>query len=207
MNSESVAAKIVPRWEWRTFAQSLASLEARATGVAGVAPRQSDEIYLLNLRGPHNAKIRGGAFDIKQLQQVSAEGLELWSPAFKGNFPLTAAQLRDAFSAWALPPPDFARDGYTLEQFLGEVALPALGLRVARVAKVRRGFVFGGCTAEFAGVVVDGVACETFCLEHENPALILAALTQLRLTPQANVNYPEGLKRALGIGRAALAAA
>ncbi len=207
MNAGPETAKIVPRWEWRIFAKSLAALAARVPEVAGVAARQSEEIYLLNLRGAHNAKIRGGAFDIKQLREVNAAGLELWSPAFKGEFPLSRGQLQQAFAAWALPAPDFARDIYSLDQFLGEVALPALGLRVARVAKARRGFVYGGCTAEFAGVEVDGVACETFCLEHENPALILAALGQLGLVSQANVNYPEGLKRALGIGRAALAAA
>jgi exopolyphosphatase/guanosine-5'-triphosphate,3'-diphosphate pyrophosphatase len=204
---DSTEPKIVPRWEWRTFAKSLAALEARAAGGKGAGPRQSDEIYLLNLRGPHNAKIRGGVLDIKQLQQVNAEGLELWSPAFKGTFPLSQVQLGGAFVAWALPAPQFGRDIYTLEQFLGEIAARSQALRVVRVKKNRRGFTLSGCTAEFAGVVVDGIACESFCLEHENPALIVAALKDLALASQPNINYPEGLKRALGMGREALAAA
>jgi len=203
----SIESKVVPRWEWRTFAKSLAALETRAGGVAGVAPRQSDEIYLLNLRGPHNAKVRGGVLDIKQLREVNAEGLELWNPVFKGTFPLSRAQLDDAFAAWELPLPQFTRDVYTLEQFLDEIAARSQALRVARVTKSRRGFTVGGCTAEFAGVVVDGVACESFCLEHENPALIVTALKQLGLESQSNINYPEGLKRVLGIGRETLAAA
>ena len=116
-------------------------------------------------------------------------------------------QLGAAYAAWALPPPLFSRDIYTLEQFLDEIAAHSDALRVARVKKSRRGFTVGGCTAEFAGVVVDGIACESFCLEHENPALIVAALKELGLASHPNINYPEGLKRALGIGRETLAAA
>ena len=196
---------VIPRWEWRTFALTLDQLEAHIGAVARVSPRESDELYLLNLRGPHNAKIRGGVLDIKQLQEVNAGGLELWKPVFKAAFPLAAAGLRDAFTAWALPAPMVARDTYTLDQFLAEVAAPNPALRVAKVRKARRGFTFGGCTAEFAGVMVNGIACESFCLEHEDPSLILAALKELGLASQANINYPEGLKRALGLSREALA--
>lgn len=197
---------VIPRWEWRTFAVILNQLEARIGAAAQVSSRDSDELYLLNLEGPHNAKIRGGVLDIKQLQEVNADGLELWKPAFKAAFPLAAAALRDAFKAWALPTPALARDTYTLDQFLAEVAAPHPALHVAKVRKARRGFTFGGCTAEFASVVVDSHACASFCLEHENPMLIMAALKELRLASQANINYPEGLKRALGLSREPLAA-
>ena len=50
-------AKIVPRWEWRTFDASLNAIEVRlATALAQVAPHTSAEIYLLRLGGPQNAK-------------------------------------------------------------------------------------------------------------------------------------------------------
>jgi hypothetical protein len=204
---ETTESRIVPRWEWRTFAVSLAAVEARVPAAQSALPRHSDEIYLLNLYGPHNAKIRGGVLDIKQLRTVDRSGLELWSPAFKGAFPLSKAQLKDAFSAWALPLPQISRETYALEHFLDEIAVRSPSLRVASVSKTRRGFTLDGCTAEFAGVIVDGIACESFCLEHENPSLITNALKQLGLTSQENISYPEGLKRALGIGRAALVAA
>ena len=208
MANTPVNATPAPRWEWRTFAQSLPALKKAVGNAAGTAaPRASAEIYLLNLRGPHNAKIRNNVLDIKRLQQVSADGLELWSPAFKGSFPASRAQLGDAFAAWGLAAPAFARDSYTLDQFLAEIVAPHHALRRVEVGKNRSGFEFGNCIAEFAEVVVNGIACESFCLEHENPALILAALRQLHLQPRANINYPEGLKRALGIASPALAAA
>jgi hypothetical protein len=197
-----------PRWEWRTFAKTLPALRNAIGAIAdAAAPRESGEIYLLNLYGPHNAKIRNGVLDIKHLHQVNADGLELWNPAFKAQFPVTRGQLAEAFLAWGLAAPSFARESYTLEQFLAEIVAPHDALRRVDVKKTRSGFEFGGCIAEFAGVVVNGVACESFCLEHENPALILAALKQLHLQLQANINYPEGLKRALGVANPALVAA
>jgi exopolyphosphatase / guanosine-5'-triphosphate,3'-diphosphate pyrophosphatase len=199
MCSASTASTVVPRWEWRTFAKSLKALEASIPAAACALLRPSEEIYLLNLRGPHNAKIRGGILDIKQLQIVNAEGLELWRPAFKGAFPLSQAKLQDAFAAWALPQPQFSGEAYTLERFLEEIAVCSADLRITHVCKNRRGFSLGGCTAEFVDVIVNGISCESFCLEQEDPSLITKILKQLGLASRANINYPEGLKRALGI--------
>ena len=95
--------QIIPRWEWRTFSASLAALE-RATGpLADVAPRNSSEIYILSLHGPQNAKLRGGLIDIKRLQQVDDDGLELWEPVLKVKFPLGRYDIAVAFSEWHLP--------------------------------------------------------------------------------------------------------
>ena len=50
-------AKIVLRWEWRTFDASLNAIEGRiAAALEQVAPHTSAEIYLLRLGGPQNAK-------------------------------------------------------------------------------------------------------------------------------------------------------
>ena len=74
-----VASKdqIIPRWEWRTFSASLAARERAIGPLADVAPRNSSEIYILSLHGPQNAKLRDGLIDIKRLQQVDDDGLEL----------------------------------------------------------------------------------------------------------------------------------
>ena len=83
-----------PRWEWRTFGAGLSDIEAKVGLTARIAPRQSDEIYLLNFATPHSAKIRGGVLEVKRLLQVDSSGLEQWSPAFKARFPLSAPMLQ-----------------------------------------------------------------------------------------------------------------
>jgi len=65
-----------PRWEWRTFGAGLSDIEAKIGLAARIAPRQSDEIYLLNSDMPHSAKIRGGVLEVKRLLQVNPSGLE-----------------------------------------------------------------------------------------------------------------------------------
>ncbi len=58
-----------PRWEWRTFGVRLSDIEAIIGLAARIAPRRSDEIYLLNSATPHSAKIRGGVLEVKRLLQ------------------------------------------------------------------------------------------------------------------------------------------
>lgn len=196
---ETNATIIVPRWEWRCFADSLASVAAAAAIPGDAAPRESDEIYLLDPRGTQNAKIRDDVLDIKQLHQTDADGLELWEPVFKARFPLSRSDLASASAIWALPLERTARETYTIRQFLDEVIALRPDLRVVRVHKSRRGFTFGGCIAELAKLVVESAMLESFSLEHEDRTRILAALRQLGLDGRANTNYPLGLKRAVGL--------
>jgi len=193
--------KISPRWEWRTFSASLDALERAIGLLADVTPRDSSEIYVLSLHGPQNAKLRDGRIDIKRLQQVDDDGLELWEPVFKAKFPLGRSDIAITFSEWHLPLPALSRDSYTIEEFLNSLIAAQPALRVARVDKSRRSFVFQGCIAEFVRLSVDLQLLQSFSLEHEDRSLILAALQQLGLDSHANTSYPLGLKRALGLDR------
>ena len=164
------------------------------------APRESDEIYLLD-PGESERQIRDEVLDIKQLHQTDADGLELWEPVFKARFPLSRSDLASASAIWALPLETMAREAYTIQQFLDEVISLRSDLRVARVHKSRRSFTFGGCIAELVRLTVESRTLESFSLEHEDPKRILAALRKLGLDGHANTNYPLGLKRALGLER------
>lgn len=190
---------VVPRWEWRMFAPSLATIEVGLSGLAGAVTRASAEIYLLHLGGPQNAKIRDDTFDVKRLRKVDRNGLELWEPVLKARFPLTRADVATAFAEWRIARPRLDRDRYTSDQFLGEVIAAQSALVAAHVTKSRRGFDYLGCIAELVRLSVDAIALESFALEHEEPDRILKGLSSLGLQSRANTNYPAGLKRALGL--------
>ena len=89
----------------------------KLVSTARIAPRQSDEIYLLNFATPHSAKICGGVLEVKRLLQVNSSGLEQWTPAFKERFPLSAPMLRSAFAALDLQPIATRREVYDLQEF------------------------------------------------------------------------------------------
>jgi hypothetical protein len=62
------------RWEWRTFASSLADLEAKIAAVADVPVHESREVYLLGARDDLNLKLRNGTLDLKCLEETDANG-------------------------------------------------------------------------------------------------------------------------------------
>lgn len=185
-----------PRWEWRIFGSDLSAIEAKI-GAAAVAPRHSEEIYLLNAATPHSAKIRDSALEVKRLLRVDANGLELWNPAFRAEFPLSAPMLAEAFAALALAPPHLPAKDFDCGAFLTEVVARCAALWAARVKKARRQFVFLDCAAEFVQVRVGALSLESFAIESEEPALVLFALRELGLNSRLNVNFPKGVERAL----------
>jgi exopolyphosphatase / guanosine-5'-triphosphate,3'-diphosphate pyrophosphatase len=191
-------AKIVLRWEWRTFDASLNAIEGRiAAALEQVAPHTSAEIYLLRLGGPQNTKIRDGILDVKRLQQVDVNGLELWEPVLKAKFPLSQNDVATAFLEWQLSLPGLGRNTYTIDQFTNQLIVAQPHLRVAPVTKSRRRFTFAACMAEFVRLSVDSLYLESFSLEHEQTGPIVAALNDLGLVNVSNINYPLALKRAL----------
>ena len=147
--------KIVPRWEWRSFAPSLPTIAQAVAIPSDVASRESDEIYLLGRSGTANVKIRDGVLDIKRLRQIDADGLELWEPVFKAHFPLGRSDLAAASAVWPLPLETLPRETYTIDQFIEEVISLRADLHVVRVHKSRRAFTFAGCIAELVRLTVE----------------------------------------------------
>ncbi len=186
-----------PRWEWRTFGARLSNIESKVGLTAQIAPRQSDEIYLLNSAAAHNAKIRGGVLEVKRLLRVDANGLEQWRPVFKASFPLSAPVAQSAFAALELQPLATRSGACDLDEFLAELASRGKPLRAIQVKKARRQFVFLNCAAEFVRLDIGPVAQQSFCVEDEDPLKVLAAVRELGLDPHANMSFPKGIERAL----------
>lgn len=187
----------LPRWEWRTIASSLGDLRGALAGVRIDQVRHIQETYLLCAKSNHNAKIRDGLMDLKWRKQVDRHGLELWDPVLKSTFPCDPEELLQLFGGWGIPLPELARSGYSQQEFLSEVVAPHPDLRAVQVAKVREGFSLDGTTCELVRLDMAGTALESFCVEHEDPRLVLQVLQKLGLDNRPNVNYPMGLKHAL----------
>lgn len=188
-----------PRWEWRTFGADLSAIEAKIGLAIQVAPRRSEEIYLLSPATPHSAKIRDSALEVKRLLQVGENGLELWTPAFKAEFPLPAEALTEAFAALGLAPPAVRPRDYDLDAFLTEVVALCEALRAVAVKKARRQFVFFDCAAEFVRLRIGALAQESFALEDEKPSRVVAALRALGLESFPNIGFSKGVERALAL--------
>jgi exopolyphosphatase/guanosine-5'-triphosphate,3'-diphosphate pyrophosphatase len=188
-------AAIVPRWEWRTFGPGVEIAAPHFAALESTGVQESDETYLLSGARP-TAKARDGLMDIKALIEVDAAGLEQWRPVIKTAFPLPAADVATAFEALGLAAPAMARDTYTFDQFVAELAGPG-GLRPVAVHKRRVRYVINGCTSEVTDVTADGIAGRTVAIESTDAAAVTEAVASVGLGEYVNTSYARGLEAIL----------
>ena len=186
MTSErSVIEGIVPRWEWRAFAERFADAERRFAALSPERERIGDELYLLSLNSDASVKVRDGFMDIKALERVNGDGLEQWKPVMKAGFPLPAAEVRAVLESLGVTPPRLARPAYTLDQLVDELVTPDPDLLAVAVHKRRAHYTFGGCRAELSEVRTGEGVRQTISIESEDPDRVAAAVRELGLDPGA----------------------
>jgi hypothetical protein len=198
---EEPVSEIIPRFEFRTFAQNFGLVEMKLRRLSPCEQiRESSEIYIISAgNDQNNTKIRDGKMDIKVLVNQD-RGLEQWNPRMKGQFPMKTEVLqKEVFPAFGVDVPKFARSEYTLEQYLDDIIYPHPKLTPVRVDKLRFGFTVNGCITEIAHLLINGAAIQTVAVEQENAGAVLKALEQLGLTEFENVNYLRAIKRIIGL--------
>jgi exopolyphosphatase/guanosine-5'-triphosphate,3'-diphosphate pyrophosphatase len=189
---------IVPRWEWRAFAENFGVADQRFRELPPGKVQESDELYLLSPRSDANLKIRDGLMDIKTLEQVDEHGLQQWRPVLKAAFPLPAAEVARVCAALDVSPLP-RRDSYSLEALQAELAHPSRGVRAVPIHKKRQRYSVGGCMAEMTELAADGRSTRSVAIEFEDPARVWEAVREMGLAKFENTSYPRGLKQLLGI--------
>jgi hypothetical protein len=193
--------EIVPRFEFRAFAQDFGVVEETMRTLSPEARfRESLEVYILSAgNDQNNTKVRASLMDIKTRLR-SERGCEQWSPRMKGEFPMAAdILLGEVFPAFAVPAPKLGRETYTLQEFLDELVAPNPDLQAASVHKRRYGYEVMGCMAEVAEVLVNGARIKTASLESADLDALEAARSRTRLDAYENVNYLVAIKRVIGM--------
>ncbi len=194
-------SKIIPRYEFRTFAQNFGMVETRMRQLSNCEMiRESAEIYIVSATNDeNNTKIRDDKMDIKELVEKK-QGLERWNPRMKGEFPMSAEIIQtDVFPAFGVDRPEFNRDTYTLAQYLDEIIKPHPQLAAVDVFKRRFAFTVNGCIAEIAHLLVNGAAIQTVAVELADVDAVLAATKMLGLAAYENVNYLLAIKRIISL--------
>lgn len=192
-------AEIIPRWEWRTFQIDLGKPELNIRSYPEGQTRESSEVYILSEVSMDNTKIRDGLMDIKTLQQVNENRLELWLPIMKGQFPLPASEIEKVFKCFRVSLPKKMKESYSYEEYLAELIKPSKLLKAVNVHKKRTGFTIDGTIVEVAEVTVDGKVIKTAAVEHADPDLVFATVQKLELNIFPNINYLRGLKNIVGM--------
>jgi exopolyphosphatase/guanosine-5'-triphosphate,3'-diphosphate pyrophosphatase len=173
---------IVPRWEWRVFAERFGAAEGRLASLATAAAEVSDEQYVLGLGSEASVKVRDGLMDMK------------------AGFPLARADVVRVMEALGASPGDLARARYSLDELVGEVLGPRADLLVLGVHKERVRFTVGGCMAELSELRTEHTATRTVAVESEDADRVIAAVRELGLVAPRNVSVPRKLKALAAFG-------
>lgn len=193
---------VIPRWEWREFADHFPPPFRPAEATPA---RSQEEFYLLSLASSQNVKVREGRLEIKELERREGE-LELWRPTLKEAFPVDRDALVLAFRAWQLPVPADLPAQCDLDTLIHDIIPSQPLLRAVRLTKRRVRLTEFACRGEWIELGIDGRRWEGIAFEDEDPAKLLAFLTQMHLTPWRNESYPQALKRFLALPVSARAA-
>jgi exopolyphosphatase/guanosine-5'-triphosphate,3'-diphosphate pyrophosphatase len=194
-----MSTPVVPRWEWRTFGRSFGPAEERFAALSPERVEESDELYVLSKTVDENVKVRDGLFDVKQLEQVNADGLEQWVPVLKEPFPLAATTATGVLERLAASGPAPERDAYTLREFVRELVVPSPELLAVQVHKRRHRYTIGGCMTELTDLRTDAGETRTVAVESEDADRVIATVRDLGLASYTNTSFPRGLK-ALALG-------
>jgi exopolyphosphatase / guanosine-5'-triphosphate,3'-diphosphate pyrophosphatase len=178
------------RWEWRSFGEQFGGAEERLGPTGPESVVESDETYLLSAESDDAVKVRDGVMDVKHLEQVDDNGLELWKPVMKSPLPILAADARPVLAALS-GSAALDRDTYDI----ADLARAAGGaVRVVPVHKTRRHCTIGGCIAELTDLRAGDRATRTIAIESEEPARVITAVRELGLDSRPNVSVPRGLR-------------
>jgi exopolyphosphatase / guanosine-5'-triphosphate,3'-diphosphate pyrophosphatase len=178
------------RWEWRTFGEQFGGAEELLGSIEPERIVESDETYLISAEGVDAVKLRDGLVDVKHLEQVDENGLELWKPVMKSPLPISPADARAVLAALRVSAP-LDRDTYDLAD-LASVAGAAVG--VVAVHKTRRHYTFGGCMAELTDLRTGDRSTRTIVIESEEPRRVIAVVRELGLGSRPNVSVPRQLR-------------
>jgi exopolyphosphatase/guanosine-5'-triphosphate,3'-diphosphate pyrophosphatase len=165
-------------------------LRLKATSV-----RSSREVYVTGPDAHQRVKVRDGQLDIKTLDQVNADGLQLWRPVSKTPFPIDLSRVREVFARLGVASPDLQRAHYSADQWLAEAVHRVPDLTVCQVSKERHGSTIDGCLAEIAYLAVDGGFVKTIGVEMEDAAAVAATVRSLGFDPVQNEDYVTAFKR------------
>jgi hypothetical protein len=193
--------EIIPRYEFRAFAQNFGLVEEKLRQFSPCEMiRESSEIYIMSaVNNQNNTKIRDNKLDIKVFVKEE-KGLEQWKPRMKGEFPMKVELIHDeVFPAFGVSVPEFKRSEYTLAQYLEEIIRPHPKLVAVRIFKRRFAFTVNGCITEIAELLINGAAIKTVAVESEDVAAVLKAKEMLGLQEYENVNYLLAIKRVIGM--------
>jgi hypothetical protein len=182
---------VPPRYEFRVFGRRLAAERkalARCAAADGEDDPRTDTYFVVPKRADASLKLRDATLDLKLLR-CQEDGLELWLPAGRADFPVAPATLRSGFLAPAGLQIDLPDRPVDRDLLIGLASAAPGPVRLVRIDKRRSRFRIAGAPAEFTRLSVDDEPLETVAVEESDRERALAAVAALGLSGRRNTSY------------------
>lgn len=193
-----------PRYEFRSFGQDFDNAWKRMARLSVPIPekvweRYSEEIYIMSHTNDlNNTKIRDGKMDIKTYVHT-LEGLEMWDPLMKGEFPIKVEMLTgEVFPAFQVKMPDLVKPEYSYAEFM-DIIRKHPDLQAVRVCKKRYGYMVNNTICEYGIVLINGARVVTINSESAEIEDIKKTILDIGLQGVENINYLQAIKRVIGM--------
>jgi hypothetical protein len=193
------AGEVVPRWEWRVFVRGALNVARLASFLKDDTERIRAETYVISTKSLHSIKIHSLVAEVKHLERVAADGLQLWRPMLREEFPLSARVLGQLFLAWGLDEPPPFRPCWSERQLEHDIIAPRIALRSVPVLKQRTPLEVVRCRGEHVGLTVFGEHWESIAFEDPDAGRVRAAAEAVGLSMMPNQSYPSVLARIAGV--------
>ena len=182
------------RWEWRTVAPELPSLDISLPA----AFEATDQTYVVCPESDTRAVIAGNRI-VTDLLEEDRDGVERWSRTIDAVFPLCQRDVRDTLRQFPVAVPTLYRAEYTPFEFVTDVATCTNGLRVIGVRGVRRQVATADCLVERSTLSVAGRTLQTVAVAGNDPDAVAGLVHRLRLRRTGAQNVVNAIKDLLGI--------
>jgi len=190
----------LPQWQWRTFGDDLAWLSRRLDAPDLGRGRWTDEVHLVCLQSSHHAWLLRDTLELRWRKEVGPDGFELWDPILRATLPFEPASVSRLFSAWGLSREAPACSFADTRSFIESLEQSTPDVRVVRLARRRERTMVDGIDCSFETITTGpDTRWQSFAVEHEDPTVVAHALRTLGLEARDNINFIQGLKRALGL--------
>ncbi len=198
--ANQITNQIIPRWEWRAFGKGFPNAERIFDSLKRSRVKDSEEVYILSENSNDNCKIRNSLMDIKVIEQIGEDGLELWKPVLKASFPLSYEIVRLVLRTLHIRRRQLRlRNQYTHHQFITEIIQNHPKLSLVDVKKKRVSYLIEDVEVEIAELQIGPDNYKTIGVESDDPTKLKKVLNLIGLQDVANTNYIRALKNISGV--------
>jgi len=136
---------------------------------------------------------------VKRLERLAADGLQLWRPAIRQEFPLSAKVLGLLFDAWGLDEALPYRPCWSERQMERDIIDPRSSLRAVPVLAQRTPLEVARCRGEHVALTVLGEHWESIGFDDPDPSRVRTAADAVGLGMLPNESYPAALAKIAGV--------